>query len=871
MNRIWIRYLLLVSALLLVSCGGGGLGCSGCASSCGGNPNYKFKGSVAKDSVQVRMTQSGVDFITDRIKPIIESLLKKAGQSFDCNTKGVVFPTQSLGNGPKVNGKSVPPTGGNCGIKVKGLRATCTGSTPSSTWFYAALQQSSLCGQLNAQAMKVTMDEPRNSVKVTFNIPEVRVRSNAPDIGFCYKGKVSIIPGDICAGAKANLKKVELLLKNLGVEMRLKFSTDPNTGKVGLKLDDVQVNSGTKFTVKLDGCQSITIPINIPLLNRKTQIKLGGRLCSVALKGIEGIINGTRFIQPIIFRLLGGVIKSQFSNLDLLAEAKVEMEVPLGATLGGLGLPSASLAQATPLGLLIRPGKALGISNGGLTMGMDSGFEATTNNPCVPVRPQPRTQPGPPPSLSGNYHMAAALSRAATNRALWAAYQTGVLCIKLKSSDLGSQLGGFELNAGVLALLAPELSKVVPQDAPIMIAIQPTQPPDATFGAGVKVGGKLDPSIKLRIPDFGVSFYVMLHDRYVRVFKMLIDMKLGVSLISSPANELEIAIDSDSIELTNARAKHAYLVKVNDPKSLLKLVVGLISQTLGSNGLSFPIDFSSQLSQALGIPIGLKINGVGKTGAAGDWLALRMTLTSKGLPLLPTPHTMAQLHQPAGMHVMRKGKIIPTGEVLIDVPSTLGIHPLEYQYRIGSGIWSTFHTPKQGVLHVRSPLLKVLGKHKIWIRARIEGHYHTRESQPALVQVKFDPVAPQVGIKKEKDHLHIIAQDQVTPVHSLRYAYLDQGNWVQMDGPRLTLPKHLQNAKHVSIRVIDDSGNARTLQWSMAHQKVVGGSQTKVNTGQQAALGCSSIPSEPADSTLWLLILGVLGWGVRKRRSAEHV
>ena len=143
------RFTIFVMAVLFASCSGGGMGCSGCAKSCGGNPNYKFSGTPIKNSIQTRLTQSGFDFITKQIKPIIEATLKKSGQTLACTGSGMVFPTQSFGNGPRDSkGNAQAPSGNTCTTKVGGfpLKASCSGKNPNKTWFYSALKQSSLCG-----------------------------------------------------------------------------------------------------------------------------------------------------------------------------------------------------------------------------------------------------------------------------------------------------------------------------------------------------------------------------------------------------------------------------------------------------------------------------------------------------------------------------------------------------------------------------------------------------------------------------------------------------------------------------------------------------------------------------------------------------
>ena len=119
MNRTYLRFAIVFFAMFAMSCGGSGFGCGGCASSCGGNPNYKFKGKTTPNAVATRLTQSGADFISTQLKPILEKVLQNAGQSLSCRGKGITFPTQSFGNGPTSGGKPVAPSASNCGIKVR--------------------------------------------------------------------------------------------------------------------------------------------------------------------------------------------------------------------------------------------------------------------------------------------------------------------------------------------------------------------------------------------------------------------------------------------------------------------------------------------------------------------------------------------------------------------------------------------------------------------------------------------------------------------------------------------------------------------------------------------------------------------------------
>jgi hypothetical protein len=861
--------ILLVLVLFVASCSSGGMGCSGCAQSCGGNPNYKFRGTPLKDGVHTRLTQNGVDFLSQHLTPIIEGVLQKAGQSLACSGPGITFPAQRLGNGPKdAQGNLANPTAQNCGIDATLIppKAKCTGNTPPDTWFVAAFQQSSVCGSLARQSVSMQLNESDNSVTIKFNIPEARVRSNSPDLGFCYKGDIPsnpVVGGQYCVGLKVELSTLELILKDLAGTIKMRFVSNPQTGKVGLQVapNGIQFSTSTKFTVNTTGCKSVKLPINIPVVNYTFEINLGSQFCTYVVDGLTTIVNSTSFLQPLIFGLLGNVIANQLQSMDLLADAKVEMELPLANLMGGLGLPGMSSAQ--PLGMLLQPGNTVGVRNGGLSLSFDSGFEVIPAHACVPLQPTPTVQPGPAPAMIGNYHLAASLSKAATDLALWAAYHTGSLCIKLDSSDINRMAGssGFVLNAGIFALLAPDLTKVAPSSAPVMLSFQPMKAPQATFGTGQKINGKTDSTIRLMLPDFGVSFYVMLHDRYVRIFKLIVDVKLGISLIATPTNDLEIAIDMDTLEVLNPRSAHAYLVKTADVSQLVQVIVNILVQTLGNNKLSFPIDISKQLSAALGVPIGLKINGIDREGAANDWLSLKMTLTTQAHPQMPEPRTIARLRHPDPGLLKRDGdNLLPTGEVFLEVPADLAGLELEYQYYVNFGGWSNFYTAPGGVLRVQDPTLKLLGQHTIYLRGRIKGEYHTLERYPTSVRFSFDPLAPDVEISLHKDRIHIAASDQVSDTNDLRYFYRVDERWVPIRRPEIALSAQMRDRDMIDVRVQDRAGNARIVRWSIQNQKQISSSTHSAPSEMSApvAWGCAASDSSPHHGLWWLLIFLLL-------------
>lgn len=617
-------------------------------------------------------------------------------------------------------------------------------------------------------------------------------------------------------------------------------------------------------------CTGLKIGLfTIPVINQDVTIDLGSSICNTILNLVEGLINSS-ILQSLLMgpltNLLEAEIGKQLANYDLLAELKAEMQVPLAPIVGGFGIPG--LDRATPLGLLMRPGTLLSVVKGGLNLAMDTGFEASPNNKCVPARPEPQDKPSTYPELNGQYHLAASLSKAATNRMMWAVYQTGLLCIRVNSSDVHKLSGGaFPLNAGIFSLLAPNLTKLVPQDAPVMLELQPTQAPKVQFGTGQQVGGKTDSTLQLYVPDMGISLSVLLHDRFVRLFRLVVDMDLGLSLIATPNNSLEAAFDTDRLNLQNARIEQANLVDASDINSLLPTLLTLITQVLGTNKISFPIDISDSISKALGVPITINIDGITRDGVGKDWLTLALTMKySSSVPLLPRPMTTAQLDtQNPGWTKTINGKLTPTGEVRLFVPQYLGPHELEYQYFVDYGAWSGFHTAPDGVLTVRNRFLNLLGKHTVHLRARLKGEYRSLEEEPVKVEFTFDPIAPQLKLTQKDGVLRVAGNDAVSSREELRYEAKINGQWQEITGGTLPL-KELQQPT-LQVRVTDAQGNTRQVEWSTTQQSLTDErTSTAPQQGptQAPAFGCHVAPQQAPQLPFWMLLLLVLPF-IRRR------
>ena len=241
---------------------------------------------------------------------------------------------------------------------------------------------------------------------------------------------------------------------------------------------------------------------------------------------------------------------------------------------------------------------------------------------------------------------------------------------------------------------------------------------------------------------------------------------------------------------------------------------------------------------------------------------------------MPAPNTIARLHYADPGWLRYEGKrMIPTGEVRLEVPQYLNGHELEYQTYVNFGAWSNFQTAPNGILRVRNPMLSLLGHHTVYLRARIKGQYRTLEDTPTTVSFTFDPLAPNVNIAKKKGSkgsLSIQAFDQVSPTKDLIYAYRLDDKWISFSGPTLKLPSSALAQDAVDIRVRDRSGNTRLVQWSTKKQQITSQESYQNNLpldpNAPQACGCSSSPTAPDVLPWWLLALAFIPF-LRRRRS----
>lgn len=522
----------------------------------------------------------------------------------------------------------------------------------------------------------------------------------------------------------------------------------------------------------------------------------GGRCaeCTIACGGIASaaaslagafidvlrpILNGA--VQPIV----EGFVRQAVGALNG-EPARLERPIDLAELLG-----LEALAGARPVGTYV--GLAAGRfpvrDRGGLGMeiAVNGGFEAELAE-CATGVPDFSPESSPLPELSGTdpdgrpYHLAATVAESFVDHILYALHRSGTLCLSLSTEDIQSLTNGsFVLDASVLSLLAADLQDLAAGAAPVLVELRPRHPGDVTFGSGAETGvdGAGNPTydwlLQLGLRGLGVGFYVLVQDRYVRLFEVTADVLVGLSVVVLPDNRLELALGE--LRVDGFEEVFNELLPDADFAAVLPTLVELVLGSVLSEPLTLDVDISSSVSQALGgAPIGLEINGIARDGPGEDFLTVSATFSSASA-YLARANTLARVHDHPELLEAYPGAVAqalgsaealrPSGRIRLvvgeeqtsSVPSDL-----EYQMRVDGGMWSIFLRPGPNrELSLAHPRLAMPGAHVVEVRARVAGAYRTLDLTPTAFPVIVDPIAPTVSARWAADGLEVRVRDGQTP------------------------------------------------------------------------------------------------------------
>jgi MYXO-CTERM domain-containing protein len=435
-------------------------------------------------------------------------------------------------------------------------------------------------------------------------------------------------------------------------------------------------------------------------------------------------------------------------------------ELDLGASIG-----SFVMGQPSPLRYLAVPGEFAHVEGGGLTLGIIAGTDADPSD-CVPVTNPPPVHDVPvATALRGNldpegaeFHAAIGMHETLISRALWTAYSSGLLCLRVDSS-LSSLL-----STGTLGLLLPSLKSLADDEArPLILAISPQRPPDITVGAGIMGPDPSNPDrfiieealVTVSLHELEIHFYAFLDDRWVRGFTVALDLDLPVAIETMPDGSILPVLGDLGEALGNVEVRNQLLL-AEDPSQLEALLPTLL-------GLAVPL-LSESLLSPISVPplMGFQLLVNDATGIEDNTMvALFATLmpapppdegggepAQKRLPVAETEASVLGVSVPplgslgnveAPRDAWPEAKIDVSGSRI----ASLAAGELEYQLRLDGASWSLFQPAPMATLLVRDPLLVLPGTHVLEVRARAPGWPETLDRTPAEVEieVRYQPLA----------------------------------------------------------------------------------------------------------------------------------
>ncbi len=519
--------------------------------------------------------------------------------------------------------------------------------------------------------------------------------------------------------------------------------------------------------------------------------------------------------------------------------------------------------------------------NNGATVGMLGGAEPTPITKCVPIAQLDRPANIPIPdeiranTVSGwtgaGPDVGLAVSERYINYLLGSVYNSGALCLGIGSSTLGSML-----NSDTLGLLMPSLKDLGRQrhKEPLALMVRPQNPPTVQIGNGTDL--VKDPLLKINMKQLTIDFYIWSSDRYVRAFSASFDVTVPVNLDVTDKSQLQPVLDK--LDVQNPKLFNDPLLREDEAKSasaLASIIAGQIGKSLG--GAISPVDINSQLaSMGIQLTIPPTVKGQGSPGlrlltkGTDNFLGIFATFSTVSGPTAPLlrSHTTAEL---VSKKVDPAGLVLPTitpedrPKVELRVSSSLdtGAQPIEYQYRLDGGFWHEWSDSRY--ITIDSPTLSIQARHRVDVRSRVVGQPKTVDSSYASVNVIIDKSPPDIDLASHvsSDQLRVDVSDVVSPKKAVEVRWaLDGapfGSWTTADQLSSI---DVGSARRISVEAKDEEGNIATKQ-----QGLIRGRQDAA-LASASACGCRVPGDARSGGTGYglgaILALGLL-FGLRRR------
>ena len=851
--RFWGRtWTLMIAAgliMLVFACGGGG--CAGCAA-CGITPipgGFPVAQRIP-NSAQVRLTQSGIQFIDDHASAIITQF---AGGRLD-------FPVHTISRTILGFINITICSDDHCGVHISFDQSdtplTITPTAPNQLVVHVRARIHSTHGN-DANVATYTNGAWPGTCDLTLD----STQGSRPYIGLTAVLTLQNITGH--PGIRDGY--TELVVTSV-------------TQTTGEEIEDADFNLGGPIYC---GIGNLGFIKNIILGQLNNQIgtllngAIGDQLClrpATYADGTMGCPTGTHQVGT------GATATCRYGTASSDPCVPTLLGLDGQGDLGGRFLGGFSPGTHAPIELLLAAGGDGIARNSGMTVDMLGGFMSfdrtfTTSpghNSCVP-RIDPPT-PFPPviaqaPAFLGNVipgtstpaHLGIGLAEDYLNYAGYGLFDSGMLCI-----GTGTRLSQ-QLSTGLLSALVRSINALTypSTNAAVAISVRPQQPPHFSVGTTAT-----DPLLTITLPHAMIDFYVWSTERYIRFMTYQTDMVITMNLEVSAGHIVPMIT---GITPTHSVVTNSELLS-ESPAALAMTLETVIHQFAGmlSSGIS-PVALPAIMGFNLDIPAG----GIAGTSSGGnnflgiwanlslahpDTRSLDTTLELSDLVLSPTSMQVdehwGQTPNTAWLHFGSSDGGSSDGG-----SSNAGTASVEYQYRVDGGPWSAW--TRDARIQISDDVLLLQARHDIEARSRVVGEERSVDATPAHAELIIDTLPPEVSIDRSPNGMLATADDIISQ-GDLHYRFrIDGGEWtewstrdeVPLDAAMLARARVL-----VQVEARDEAGNV-----GRAQQALIRGLPDPSRAG--GGCGCRAVGSDESHGGLGLLGLAVLGLLVSRRRS----
>jgi len=712
---------------------------------------------------------------------------------------------------------------------------------------------------------------------------------------------------------------------NMDEVMQLSYTT------LGLECDEMHVYAerlpvDVRIVFYVDNVESVTEADPIPGVSYRTWVEVADLSSSFAGLAMEPISGGgcaglalvSNIVIPILGPTLIGALggdavgtalcntcdagcgedafcPDEDSNICYYAANSTQCEPIWLGMEGEIDLASV-LADFNPgldtaLSFIFYLGNYAAAEASGFSLGAYGGAYAPHDD-CVPMAPEPPTTTVPrstdlttdiTPS-GGIFHVGIGISKQLLDHALWAAYESGALCIAVGSNTID------QITSGTFAIFLPSLSELTEgQNVPMVLRLRPTEPPTVTLGRGQVLPGDpptvVDPLLTLELRNLKIDFYAFIEERFARVFTLDTDIALPLALTAADDGSGILVLLGDLEEaFTRIDPANAELLAEEDVASLadvLPSLIGSLAPTLAGS-LADPIEIPEFGGYRLVIEQD-SFTSIEDETMLAIFAKLAPAETDGSTDAIFAPlveATVVSLQTPSSEDIIEfeglrsRGERLDTSlvrsEVVIDVETlTNDGLPREYSYRVDGGMWHIYQQTDQ--LSVRDPLFMLEGEHWIEVRSRVPGQPNTLSLISDPIVFAVDLARPLIEIRRlDEFRLEIEASDSATPAEDLLVRYsVDGGDWVDVPLTGLiALPIDASGDVELTVEARDNAGRSRFVTRTFA---IHGRTTDSDDGGGCGDCAVSPGPDKPFGAMpLALFAIGLLVLNRRRRRATPR-